>query len=84
MTDFCGIKIVKYRSKTEYLNRVLGGVWKYEGRGGFLRHWRCNDGRVVRYTAAPVDEFDNICGSPQCWIDTPGKPTEPFRWWALQ
>lgn len=67
-------------NKTKWLNENLGGKWIYTGRGGFCRRWQCDDGRVIRYTAAPVDQFDNPCGSPQCWIDTPGKPTEPFNW----
>lgn len=74
----CRIKTAQ--TKTKWLNENLGGNWTYEGRGGFFRQWRCDDGRVIRYTAPPVDEFDNICGPSQCWIDTPGKPTEPFNW----
>lgn len=74
------IKIIRYRSKTKLLENILGGKWKYVGRGGFCRRWECEDGRTVRYTAAPVDEFDNTCGNPQCWLDTPGYATEPFHW----
>lgn len=76
------LAIKRMKSKTDWLNKNLGGHWIYTGRGGFFRRWQCSDGRVVRYTAPPVDEFDNICGPCQCWIDTPGQPTKPFHWKA--
>lgn len=67
-------------SKREWLEDNMGGKWTYEGRGGFFRSWHCDDGRKIRYTAAPVDECDNVCGRPQCWLDTPGEHTQPFVW----
>jgi hypothetical protein len=67
-------------SKILLLKKHLEGDWIYEGR----RQWFCKTtGRRIRYTAPPVDEFDNICGPSQCWIDTPGQPTKPFSWWSL-
>lgn len=79
--NIVGIKVSKRETKTKMLERILGGNWEYRGRGGFMRSWVCDDGRVVRYTAALVDQFDNICGPCQCWIDTPNAPTEPFYWY---
>lgn len=62
-------------TKTKWLNKYLGGTWKYAN----YRTWNCNDGRTVRYTAPSLDEFDNPVGPSQCWLDTPGKPTVPFN-----
>ncbi len=70
----------RLHNKTKWLEYHLGGKWTYQGRGGFCRRWECEDGRVIRYTAAPLDEWENPCGPPQCWIDTPGKQTEAFYW----
>jgi hypothetical protein len=75
------LEIKQIGNRTKWLEKNLGGKWKYSGGPfGFCRSWTCDDGRRVRYTAAPVDEFDNPCGSPQCWIDTPGQPTKAFYW----
>ena len=67
---------MKTRNKSKLLKKLLGGEWVYKN----LRRWECNDGRVVRYTAPPVDEWDNVCGVSQCWLDTPDGKTKPFYW----
>lgn len=69
--------VLKYRSKVEYLNAVMGGKWKYDRQ---VHEWHCDDGRVVRRTAPPLDQFDNICGQSLTWLDTPGLPTRAFQW----
>lgn len=78
MVEFMFAPII--RNKTKWLIEHLGGKWVYRGRGGFYRSWECDDGRVIRYTACPLDEWDNPCGPAQCWLDTPGKQTQPFYW----
>lgn len=74
-------KVSSMGNKTKWLEKNLGGKWVYHGRGGFYRNWYCEDGRRVRYTAAPLDQFDEPCGPPQCWIDLPNEArTVPFYW----
>lgn len=79
------MEIVLYKqkpitSRIKLLEKKLGGKWVYDNR---MRQWHCDDGRCVRYTAPPVDEFDNICGAPDCWIDYADKPTERFSFYDL-
>ncbi len=67
---------VRIPSRVKWLNKYMGGKWIYKG----WRGWQCDDGRIVQYTAPPVDEWDNPCGVSQCWLYTPNKPPVPFFW----
>lgn len=70
--------MLKYKTKTDFLNKTLGGKWTF--CGPFSGRWECDDGRVVRYTAPMLDEWDEPVGPPQCWLQTPNGSVVPFRW----
>lgn len=55
----------KYRSKCDYFQVKLGGIWTYRAPCS----WECNDGvRTIHRCAPALDEFENACGPSQTYL----------------